>query len=440
MDRLQLRIMKNSRVPGLMLFILSVVMPAIVTPPCSALEPREVLVLANRGVPDSINLSKYYMKMRGIPENHLVVLTVPDKEQVGGEDYEKYVAVPVKNYLRDKDPFRFIRCLVLMYGMPLSVTRSETADAIVALKELKARRDNLEKQIKSLNKEEKAELQKDLARVKKDIVQREINDRSASLDSEIALVLEANYNLEGWIPNPFFLGYRGKQVDNLPGKILMIARLDGPSDRSVRKMIDDTLSAEKRGLEGAAYFDARWPEPQEIKTHGYAFYDQSIHRAAKLVQTTKKMPVVLDNREALFQPGDCPEAAVYCGWYSLGKYIDAFVWQQGAVGYHIASSECKTLKNPTSQVWCKRMIEEGVVATLGPVGEPYVEAFPPPEIFFGLLIEGRLPLVECFAASNPFLSWKMVLIGDPLYRPFKNVQMTDNSAVSPPSQSAEVIK
>jgi hypothetical protein len=73
------------------------------------------------------------------------------------------------------------------------------------------------------------------------------------------------------------------------------------------------------------------------------------------------------------------------------------------------------------------MIEKGVVATLGPVGEPYVEAFPPPEVFFGLLIEGKLTLVECFAASNPFLSWKMVLIGDPPYRSFKNLQIADRT-------------
>jgi uncharacterized protein (TIGR03790 family) len=185
-------------------------------------------------------------------------------------------------------------------------------------------------------------------------------------------------------------------------------------------MIDDTLSAEKKGLQGTAYFDARWSEPEKRQTSGYAFYDQSIHRAASLFKQRNIMPVVLNDKQALFQPGDCPDAAIYCGWYSLKKYIDAFEWKPGAIGYHIASFECATLKEHDSHVWCKKMIEKGVVATLGPVAEPYVEAFPPPEIFFNLLIDGRLTLVECFAASNPLLSWKMVLIGDPLYRPFKN--------------------
>jgi hypothetical protein len=54
------------------------------------------------------------------------------------------------------------------------------------------------------------------------------------------------------------------------------------------------------------------------------------------------------------------------------------------------------------------------------VAEPYVNAFPLPELFFGLLVEGNLTLAECYIVSLPYLSWRMVLIGDPLYRPFKS--------------------
>jgi hypothetical protein len=41
-----------------------------------------------------------------------------------------------------------------------------------------------------------------------------------------------------------------------------------------------------------------------------------------------------------------------------------------------------------------------------------------PEVFFGCLCDGGT-LVECYTVSNPFWSWQMVLIGDPLYRPFR---------------------
>ena len=36
------------------------------------------------------------------------------------------------------------------------------------------------------------------------------------------------------------------------------------------------------------------------------------------------------------------------------------------------------------------------------------------------LYEGRSTLAESYALSQPFWSWQMVLIGDPLYSPFKN--------------------
>ena len=130
--------------------------------------------------------------------------------------------------------------------------------------------------------------------------------------------------------------------------------------------------------------------------------------------------MVINDKQELFQPGECPDAALYCGWYSLARYVDAFDWMPGAVGYHIASGECTTLKRPKSRVWCKMMLEKGVAATIGPVAEPYVQAFPVPDIFFDLIAKGELSLVDCYYRSLPYLSWKMVLIGDPLYKPFKN--------------------
>ncbi len=204
---------------------------------------------------------------------------------------------------------------------------------------------------------------------------------------------------------------------------LFVSRLDGPSPQIVRRVIDDSLATERSGLKGKAYFDARWPRTHEKAgfkgKSGYQYYDTSIYRAADVVKTGHTMAVIVNDKPELFQMGECPHAALYCGWYHLGQYVDAFTWAKGSVGYHIASAECQTLKRSGSGVWCKRMLEEGIVATLGPVNEPYVQAFPVPELFFRFLLDGYWTLAECYALSKPFLSWQMVLIGDPLYRPFK---------------------
>ena len=110
---------------------------------------------------------------------------------------------------------------------------------------------------------------------------------------------------------------------------------------------------------------------------------------------------------------------LYCGWVSLAQYIDAFKWNKGAIGYHMASAEAQTIRNPSSQVWCKRMLDEGITGTLGPVYEPYLLAFPRPNEFFAVLLTGRYTYIEAVYRTKATNSWTITTIGDPLYNPFK---------------------
>ena len=88
------------------------------------------------------------------------------------------------------------------------------------------------------------------------------------------------------------------------------------------------------------------------------------------------------------------------------------------MGFHIASFEAVSLHDPNSTEWCPALLMHGITATLGPVAEPYLPAFPEPKAFFNELFEGRC-LVEAYYRTNPFNSWQMLLLGDPLYRPFR---------------------
>jgi uncharacterized protein (TIGR03790 family) len=392
----------------------------------AALEPHEVLVLANKNATGSVGLAQYYMKRRGIPEHNLLMLRVTDSEVCSREDYDKKVVNPVRKYFKRKDPDRRIRCIVTMFGLPLKVSPPETTrQEQKELKKLLKRQDALKKNLARLT-DKKGKESKDIERELKGIGFR-ISDLKktgygASLDSEIALVLREDYILSKWISNPYFVEYRGREMMAMREDVLIVSRLDGPSEGIVRRIIDDSIATEKTGLKGKAYFDARWPRPSENQGEktgfGYEFYDRSIYLAAEEVKKIGRMPVVVNDKPELFQPGECPEAALYCGWYSLAQYVDAFDWRPGSVGYHIASAECRTLKQPGSQVWCKKMLEKGVTAAIGPVNEPYVQAFPIPGLFFRFLLDGFWTLAECYALSQPFWSWQMVLIGDPLYRPF----------------------
>jgi uncharacterized protein (TIGR03790 family) len=194
----------------------------------------------------------------------------------------------------------------------------------------------------------------------------------------------------------------------------MVSRLDGPSYEIVKGLIDKAIAAEKTGLKGIAYFDSRGI----MKEDEFGRFDQSLRDLAVITRLQTEMSVEEEQTEKLFPPGACPQAAIYCGWYSLKKYVDAFDFVDGAVGYHISSWEAIDIRDPNSSQWCPAMLSDGITATLGAVAEPYLHSFPEPCAFFLELFKGNC-LVEAYCRTNPFNSWQLILIGDPLYRPFK---------------------
>lgn len=248
--------------------------------------------------------------------------------------------------------------------------------------------------------------------------------RDAAVDNELALLWYGNYPLGNMQGNP--LHWKARQDPAPEGAVLpndvawpafyMTARIDGPTAADAKRMIDDAVAVEQTGLTGTVYLDAGGK---------FESYDIYFKKLAALLTKETTLKVVLDEQKTLFAPNSCPDAALYVGWYSLCNYIPAFTWNKGAVGYHIASYEASDLRNPMTKEWCAKMIQHGVAATMGPVSEPYLTAFPFPEDFFSLLLTGKYTLAECYWRTQPCASWQMTLIGDPLYTPYKvNPQLT----------------
>ena len=398
----------------------------------AVLMPYQVLVVANKNVPVGIKLAKYYIKKRHVPKRNLLIISTVKSESCSRNEYNSHIALPIRRFLRTH---KNIKCILLMYGIPLKIGPTSIDEKTkTQLNRILKKMDDIKNKIEDLRlKEGKIDknYRKNLNKLKKELRILENQKRflspqatTASVDSELALVQNKNYELCGWVPNRLFLGVPSYLLKSVPPKVIMVSRLDAPSPEIVKRIIDDSIYAETHGLKGVAYFDARWPMPRpnqipKIKRDfGYKYYDWSIHLAAQIIEQSGVMPVVLDQKPSVFPPGSCPNAALYCGWYKFAHYVDAFTWERGSIGYHIASGECTTLHNKRSNIWCVKMLEKGICATLGPVREPYIQAFPIPELFFTLLLDGRFSLAECYAYSKRFWSWQMVLIGDPLYRPF----------------------
>ncbi|MDN5940472.1 MAG: TIGR03790 family protein [Nitrospira sp.] len=255
----------------------------------------------------------------------------------------------------------------------------------------------------------------------------------ASLDSELSLLWWDRdlYPVAWRWGNPLFQNSAAAQTD-LP--ILMVSRLDAPTAELAKGLVDQALQAERSGLQGTVYFDARGLKA----TDTYGVYDQSLRDAAEVVKQQSSYTVVLDNVAAtLSQLGAAPDVALYIGWYKLRSYEDAFTFKPGAIGYHMASAEAITVHNRGERGWCKNALERGIAATLGSVGEPYLDAFPEPARFTTLLLTGKYSLAEVYYLTSRYVSWRMALFGDPLYNPMRGrgLVSSESDARYPPAPS-----
>jgi len=384
----------------------------------SALEPDEILVIANKDSAESMRIARYYCSKRGVPDKNILALSLGTtlNDTISRKDYETQLAEPIREKFSDDNLLGKVKCLLTTYGVPIKVGgRGPLPNQKNKLSELQ----EMAEQEKKKNDQLKQNGAADSARGKQNsrrlaILQLQIDringkETSASVDSELSMVLYESYELYRWQPNMLKNDALG-----LGFRTLMVSRLDGPNEQIATGLVDKAIAAEKTGLKGFAYIDSRGIARGDL----YGHYDQSLRNLAAYTKAHTELTVREERAPQLFAPDTCPKAAIYCGWYSLKKYVDAFEFVDGAVGYHIASFEAVSLRDPNSTQWCPAMLRDGITATLGPVSEPYLHSFPEPRAFFPKLYEGNC-LVEAYYQTKPFNSWQLFLIGDPLYRPFK---------------------
>jgi uncharacterized protein (TIGR03790 family) len=408
-----------------------------------ALGPKDICVLYNAKMPNSKSVAEYYAQRRGVPTENLIPLELPDVDELTRPEYETLILAPVRAALKDRRPLP--KVLLTVYGVPLRIGEQSLSDADkAALDKLKPEMDAAAAEVRKLTlsiRILKADVEKDPSSPLAPVVQeRETQltatqqkvarlenqqdllrhrESTAAVDSELMLVLWPKYELSRWIVNPLYWQFPPAQRRRAP-PVLMTCRLDGQTPGIAKRLVDDALMAEEKGLAGRVYIDARgikWDPKADPGGTGYGGYDESFREAARLLEGPAKMDVMLDNTEPLFPPGSCPNCALYCGWYALQNYQPCCKFVVGAVAWHLASLEMTKLRNPGKE-WAGNLLRDGAAATIGPVAEPYTIGFPKPAEFFGFLVTGEYTLVECYARTTYLTSWTMCLVGDPLYNPF----------------------
>ncbi len=392
-----------------------------------AIEPNEILVVVNADIESSVELGRYYCQQRNVSGENILALPLDSElsDTISREEYEKNLARPIRERLNSNEFGQPIKCLLTTYGIPYRVgPRSQLKDQQEQLKqlELSARRyekdlEDAQKGLMTADDKTSEKLQRrtklQLTRVKGEIDRILGKETDASVDSELSMVLFSSYELHRWQSNQ--LNKNSGYPEEL-ALTIMVCRLDGPTPQIARGLVDKALAAEKTGLKGIAYIDSRGIADDK-QPYSIGHFDQELRDLAVLLRLRTNFEVKEQRTRELFASGSCPQTAIYCGWYSLKKYVDAFDFVDGAIGFHIASLEAVDLRDSDSSQWCPSMLNDGITATLGAVAEPYLNSFPNPAYFFAELLDGK-SLVEAFWRTQPFCSWQLVLIGDPLYTPF----------------------
>jgi len=349
----------------------------------------QTVVVFNPNFQGSEALAIYYAEKRGIPRDQVVGIPCPTTDDVSRSDFESQLRSPLRKLFTTrhwlasgKNPAASpapnaptepapIRILALIRGVPFRVNRAS---------------------------DPKESGQED----------------EASVDAELMLLGMDQPRLPGHLPNPFFkspLSFH--EFDAAPG-LLLVGRLDGPDDATVRRIIDDSINAETQGLIGRAVLDLA------LKDGPYEEGEEWLRQAAQLYRQAG-IPCYIDRHADLLPENwPLPDTMLYFGWYRDrvgGALADpAFRFVPGAVACHLHSFSAARLRSPTEH-WTGPLLMRGAAATVGNVWEPYLSLTCHLDLFNQRLQSGAT-LAEAAWAATPGLSWMQVVIGDPLYRPF----------------------
>ena len=360
------------------------------------------IVVYNRAEPISLALAKLYAQQRGIAADHLIGIDCSIEDDVSRDDFEATIATPLRETFKERRWWTIhtdnegnervsgitVRFVAVIKGVPLKIrpsAQTNPADPPGT------------GPIASHNE--------------------------GSVDSELALLAYGHHAIAGAIPNPYFQSFKPiRDFDS--GSILLVCRLDGPTPEIVRRMIVDSVAAEKNGLWGRAYVDSSHRTAPGAET-GDKWMEEIVQQLHKT-----GVPVVLEDTPNVFPDGfPMSDCALYYGWYAggiTGPFNQPdFKFVQGAIAAHIHSFSASTLRDANSG-WTGPLIARGAAASVGNVYEPYLQLTCHLDILNDRLLHG-FTLAESAYMSSQALSWMGVVVGDPLYRPYANWQQIDGT-------------
>jgi uncharacterized protein (TIGR03790 family) len=338
---------------------------------------HNVLVVINDNSSLSRTIADYYARRRSIPKANLCHIRTVDDENISRDQFNRDIAAPIAQFLRDNDLAGEILYIVTTMGVPLRIDGTAGIDG-----------------------------------------------DQAAVDSELTLLYQdmrrgAPHVTKGSIPNPFF-GKKDAPFSHPQFPMYLVTRLAAYDFEGVKAIIDRSLQAANKGKFVIDQKDA-----------GDATGDDWLRSAAIFLPKDR---VVFDQSATVLY--DQSDVIGYASWGSNDPHrrrrFLGFHWLPGAIVTEFVSSDGRTFKKPPDS-WNSSMdwstpsgffaaspqslaadyLLEGATGASGHVFEPYLSQTPRPDLLLPAYYSGR-NLAESYYLAIRSLSWQNIVIGDPL--------------------------
>jgi uncharacterized protein (TIGR03790 family) len=337
---------------------------------------RSVLIVVNENSSVSRSIAEYYALRRAVPQANLCAIHTTEEETISREVYNTQIVAPIARCLREKNLVDQVLYIVTTLGTPLRINGQGAIDG-------------------------------DLA----------------SVDSELTLLYGdlkrgRPHPVKGSIPNPFY-GKRDAVFAHPQFPIYLVTRLAAYDFAGVKAIIDRSLQAANKGT---FVIDQRGPGSENA--------DEWLGNAAILLPKDR---VIWDQSTKVLYNLD--NVIGYAGWGSNDgnrhRRFLGFHWLPGAVATEFVSTNARTFKKPpdkwdlsdwnspakwfanSPQTMTADYLSEGATAATGHADEPFLGFTPHPELLLPAYYQGR-NLAESYYLSIIALSWRNIVVGDPL--------------------------
>lgn len=354
----------------------------------------ETAVIFNPDFPGSAELARYYAEQRHIPKERVIGLRCSQEDSMSRTEFEEQLRTPLLKLFTSmgwwitapptpgnpltgdgiRKPTAIaanVRVLVVMRGVPFQIRREAQNP-------------------------------------------KQTEEDEACVDSELTVLGLNNPPTKGGLRNPYFdQPVRFPHFQRATG-LLLVGRLDGPDDTTVKRMIDDAIHAEQTGLLGRAVIDLAQ------KSGAYQEGEDWLKKSTESFRRAG-IPVFIDRSEAVLSDAwPLPDTILYFGWYTdhiTGALSSpSFRFKRGAIACHLHSFSASIIRSHDN-AWAGPLLSHGAAVTFGNVFEPFLSLTLHFDVFNQRLLEG-FTVGEAAWNATPALSWMNVVLGDPLYRPF----------------------